>query len=236
MIDISIKNLTVYYDDFKALDNINLDIYKNDFLAIIGPNGGGKSTLIKSMVGLIKYQKGSIYCNEEDVGYVPQHANFDKGFPISVREVIMLGALNKNIKPFTRIGDHYKQRADMLIDQLNLSDIKDKEIGNLSGGQFQKVLIARAMIKEPRILVLDEPTSSIDPESKGEIFKILKGLNDEVTIIVVTHDVKDIYPYINSMAMIDRTLIESKRTINKDSKEFFDLCGCRNNFYTKLGR
>lgn len=236
MIDISIKNLSVYYEDFKALDDINLNISKNDFLAIIGPNGGGKSTLIKSIVGLIDYKEGNIKCNEAKIGYVPQHANFDKHFPITVYDVILLGAIGSKIKPFKKINDSYKVKADELIERLGIKAIKDKEIGKLSGGQFQKALIARAMITDPEILILDEPTSSIDPESKGEIFKILKELNSDMTILVVTHDVKDIYPYINSLAMIDRRVVEYKRSINKDDKEYYDICGCRNNFYTRLGR
>lgn len=235
MIDISIKDLSVYYDEYLALQDINLDIYKNDFLAIVGPNGGGKSTLIKSIIGLVKYN-GDIQCNEKKIGYVPQHANFDKGFPIVVKEVILLGALESAIKPFYRPSEEILSHADFLLDKLNIKAIANKEVGKLSGGQFQKVLIARAMINNPSILVLDEPTSSIDPESKGEIFKLLEELNKDMTIVVVTHDIKDIYPYVKSMAMIDKRLISSKRNINKGSNEFIDLCGCRNNFYTKLGR
>lgn len=207
MYDIVINNLSVNYDLVNALKDINLKIKNKDFLAIIGPNGGGKTTLIKVLLDLLKPNKGSVTKKDNTpIGYVPQFTSFDREFPINVFDTILTGRLPKQIKLFHRYSREDKKSVEVIIEQLGLMELKKRQIGQLSGGQLQKVLLARALVVNPKILVLDEPTTSLDFETKMEIYEILKQLNKDKTIIVVTHDIEEISPYIDSIAYINKTL------------------------------
>lgn len=207
MYEIGINNISVNYDLVSALKDIDFKITSKDFLAIIGPNGGGKTTLIKVLLGLLKPSKGSVTKTEDSpIGYVPQFTSFDRKFPINVFEVILTGRLPKKIKLFQSYSKEDKQYVEKTMEKLGILDLKKRQIGQLSGGQLQKVLIARALVVNPRILVLDEPTASLDFETKMEIYEILKRLNRDKTIIMVTHDIEDMYPYIDSIAYINKSL------------------------------
>ncbi|MGI6777527.1 MAG: metal ABC transporter ATP-binding protein [Acetivibrionales bacterium] len=210
---IEIKNLSVYYGSICALSNINLSVYERDFLGIMGPNGGGKSTLLKTVLGLQKPTEGSVKIFGQTpgktytpIGYVPQFSIFDKDFPISVEEVVLMGRLKGKNCLFHRYSAEDRKIANGLMKELEVYSLRNRQIGQLSGGQLQRVLIARALAVQPIILLLDEPTASLDTESKSGIYKILKELNKRITIIVVTHDMGAVSSYIKTLCCLNGML------------------------------
>jgi zinc transport system ATP-binding protein len=207
MHDIIVKDLIVNYGAVRSLENINFKVEDKDFLAIIGPNGGGKTTLLKVLLGLVEPTSGEIIIDKnKQIGYVPQFASFDKNFPISVMDIILMGRLPKKIRLFKGYTSKDKNQALDIMESLGILDLQKRQLNKLSGGQLQKVLIARALITEPNILLLDEPTASLDPKSKKDIYKILKKLNKDITILVVTHELNDVLEYTNRVAYINKTL------------------------------
>ncbi|WP_102399422.1 metal ABC transporter ATP-binding protein [Haloimpatiens massiliensis] len=216
---IEIKNLTVYYDSLCALEHINLNIKKGDFMGILGPNGGGKSTLLKSILGLIKPSEGSIKIlgnsiNKDccSLGYVPQFSKFDKKFPINVMDVVLSGTLNKKGNFFHRYSSKDREEALKILKALEIDEFKDRQIGMLSGGQLQRVLIARALISNPEVLLMDEPTASLDVSSKAQIYTLLKDLNKNKTVLIVSHDLEFISSYVNSVVCLNKTLYFKDKT------------------------
>lgn len=221
---IEIKNLSFAYDKQLVLENINLDVQKNDFLAIIGPNGGGKSTLLKSILGINAIQSGTIKIldktpklNLSKIGYVPQNTNINTNFPIKVIEVVMMGHIRDeheklNSKSFLhkyfKIGynEFEKSCALSALEQVGMKEFANKKIGSLSGGQRQRVMIARALCAHPDILILDEPTASIDVSGQKQIYDLLKELNKQITTIVVSHDIAVILSYASKVAHINKKL------------------------------
>jgi len=205
--DIRINDLSVSYGAVKALKNITFDIEHKSFLGIIGPNGGGKSTLVKALLGLKKPDSGIVEIKRgKKIGYVPQFAEFDQRFPISVMEVILSGVIKGKKLTFKKYLKEELDYADSLMKRMDILDLKDKQIGELSGGQLQKVLVARSMVAHPDILILDEPTASLDVKVKNEIYNILKCLSEEITILIITHDIAEIFAYVSSVAYINQTL------------------------------
>lgn len=210
---IEIKNLYVYYNDYCALSNINLTVYDRDFIGIIGPNGGGKTTLLKAILGLIKPASGTISIfgkspaeSDVPVGYVPQFSTFEKDFPISVTQVVMMGMLPSRTKMFYRFSKEDYMEAEKIMKQVEIYDIRDRQIGSLSGGQLQRALIARALAVKPKFLLLDEPTASVDTNSKIHIYDLLRMLNEEITIIVITHDLGAVSSHIKTVGCLNREL------------------------------
>lgn len=210
---IEIKNLHVHYDKHCAIFNINLNIHEKDFLAIVGPNGGGKSTLLKAILGIIQPTEGKVLIQGKPpkdahglIGYVPQFSKFDKSFPISVEDVILSSTLGNKRRLFHRYSKDDKSLVTTILDQLNISHLSKRQIGELSGGQLQKVLIARALALDPKILILDEPTASLDSKACKDIYSILKELNAERTIILVTHDIGNIKSNSSTLACINKTV------------------------------
>lgn len=204
---IEVKDLNVYYGPVQALSNINLKVKKGEFLGIIGPNGGGKTTLLKVLLGLIKPDEGNVKINiNTPIGYVPQFSHFDREFPIKVLDVVLLGALEGRIKPFHRFKKNQIKKAEDIMNSLGIIEFRNRQISQLSGGQLQKVLIARALMVEPEIMILDEPTASLDANSKTEIYNLLKRLNKDKTIIVVSHDMGVINSYIHTVACLNKNL------------------------------
>lgn len=209
---IEISHLYFAYDKQSILEDINLTVEEKDFLAIIGPNGGGKSTLLKLILGIIKPQKGSIRVlgkapakSLTHIGYVPQNTNINTDFPIKVIEVVMMGHVEGK-RPLFGYGKHEVLCAMGALEQVGMADYAQTKIGSLSGGQRQRVMIARALCAHPKILILDEPTSSIDITGQREIYELLKTLNEEVTIIVVSHDISVILEYANKAAHVNKNL------------------------------
>jgi len=209
---IEIDNLSFAYEKQTVLENIQLRVKKKDFLAIIGPNGGGKSTLLKLILGIHTYKKGSITVlglapkkSLRQIGYVPQNTNVNTDFPIKVIEVVMMGHVDGK-RPLFGYGKDEELCAMGALAQVGMTDFAETKIGSLSGGQRQRVMIARALCAHPQILILDEPTSSIDITGQREIYELLKVLNEHITIIVVSHDISVILEYANQAAHVNKTL------------------------------
>jgi len=206
---VEIKNLYFKYDKEWILENINLDLRDREFLAIIGPNGGGKTTLLKLILGFLKPSKGEIKIYEKSpiqarhlIGYIPQHTTFSLDIPITVFDIVLQGRLKKN-KLFYSKED--KEKALNTLTTLKIEHLKNKKIKDLSGGQRQKVLIARALATEPKILVMDEPTSAIDINGQKEILDLIESI--EITRIVVSHDIKILFRKVDKIAYINKTAV-----------------------------
>lgn len=207
MYDILVKNLSVYYGPVCALQNINLRIKKNELLVITGPNGGGKTTLLKVLLGMLQPTSGHVLIDQNvPIGYVPQFVFFDRDFPINTFDAILMARLPKKIKLFQSYLSEDKKKAESIMDKLGILELKKRQIGQLSGGQLQKVLIARALIRDPEVLILDEPTSNLDFKVKEEIYKILPVLKENMTILIVSHEMKEILPYVDSIAYVNKIL------------------------------
>ena len=199
---IKIENLNFNYNLENVLKNINLTINKNDYIAFIGPNGGGKTTLIKLILNLLKPTSGQIIINTKKIGYVPQYTNFSLDIPIRVIDVVLQGKLSK-FKFFYTKQD--TKTALQKLKMVNMSDMAYKKISDLSGGQRQRVLIARALLDEPEVLILDEPTSAIDTKGQKEIYQILKDL--QITKLIISHDLNILLEGVNKVAFVSKTLI-----------------------------
>jgi len=209
---IEIRNLSFSYHKQKILEDINLEVEENDFLAIIGPNGGGKSTLLKLILGINPVKDGSIKTfgelpkkNLSKVGYVPQNTNVNTDFPIKVLEVVLMGHIGTK-RPLFGYAKEEKMCAIGALAQVGMEAFANAKIGELSGGQRQRVMIARALCAHPKILILDEPTASIDIDGQRLIYQLLKELNSYITIIVVSHDISVIMQYANKVVHINKRL------------------------------
>jgi len=209
---IEIKNLSFAYGKEPVLEDINLTVEKKDFLAIIGPNGGGKSTLLKLILAINKAKQGSIKVlgkapkeSLRQIGYVPQNTNVNTDFPIKVIEVVLMGHVDGK-RPLFGYGKDEIACAMGALEQVGMADFSQTKIGSLSGGQRQRVMIARALCAHPQILILDEPTSSIDITGQRDIYELLKVLNGHITVIVVSHDISVILEYANKAAHVNKTL------------------------------
>lgn len=201
---IEVKNATVRYGDVLALDRVTFSVESGTFLGIIGPNGGGKTTLIKALLGLIEPDSGEIRIHSDrPIGYVPQFNNFERRFPISVFQVILMGGLSNCHRLFHRYSPEDRAKVEQLMDTLGLTALKNRTISQLSGGQMQKVLIARALMTDPDILILDEPTASIDGVSRTEIYSLLNRLKGEKTILIISHDTGSISSYVDAIACLN---------------------------------
>jgi zinc transport system ATP-binding protein len=218
---ITIKNVTFKYKNEIILDNINLEIEKNDYIAIIGPNGGGKTTLIKLILGLLKPTSGEIILNTKKIGYVPQYTNFSLDIPITIFDVVLQGRLSKYKFFYTKED---KEIAKQKLKLVNMLEYKDKKISNLSGGERQRVLIARALASNPDVLILDEPTSAIDIKGQKEIYKILKEL--KMTKIIISHDINILLEGVNKVAFVSKTLVLHNTPdlhFNRDDGHFCEI-------------
>ncbi|MDO8951794.1 MAG: ABC transporter ATP-binding protein [Draconibacterium sp.] len=206
---IEIQNLTVGYDRTPVLQHVNLDIFENDFLGVIGPNGGGKTTLLKAILGLLKPFEGKIEFRDDikgkkkPIGYLPQVKHIDRKFPITVTDVVKSGLMMSN---GSKSATSAKQKVADLLYEMGIFDIKDKAIGELSGGQMQRVFLCRALISEPKILILDEPDTFVDNRFEGELYEKLRVLNDNVAIILVSHDMGTIVKYVKTIACVNGNL------------------------------
>ncbi|MRT91739.1 metal ABC transporter ATP-binding protein [Ancylomarina sp. 16SWW S1-10-2] len=222
---LELKSLYAGYDDKVILRNVDLIVNKNDFLGIIGPNGGGKTTLLKVILGLIKPFKGSIKFNNADdnlIGYLPQINTIDHKFPIPVREVVLSGLMSHK-KLFGRYRNEDKEKAKGLMDQMGVLHLRDKNIGELSGGQLQRVFLCRAIISDPQILILDEPNTYVDNNFEAELYTILNQLNDHMAIIIVSHDIGTICSHVKSIACVNETLCyHDSNIINEDQLKTYN--------------
>jgi zinc transport system ATP-binding protein len=208
-----IENISFSYEGPPVLESVSLTVAEGEMLGIVGPNGGGKSTLLKIVLGLLKPDGGKVTVlghspreGRGEIGYVPQSTSFSRDFPISVEEAVLMGRLGR-----TRFLGGYTRRdrevATEVMEMTGVCILRERRLGELSGGQLQRVLIARALAGRPQILILDEPTSHMDLRVEEDIFALLKRLNASMTIIVVSHDVGFISRYVTRTACLNRALL-----------------------------
>jgi zinc transport system ATP-binding protein len=221
---VKLNNVCVQYDGTPVLEDINLSIHHDDFLGLIGPNGGGKTTLLKLMLGLVAPSRGEVTILGEPpekgrryVGYVPQHSLFDRDFPINVLEVVLTGRLS-HTKPFRWYNKSDREAAADALRSVEMLDFRDRQIGMLSGGQQQRVFVARALVSEPRLLLLDEPMSSVDTPMQEEFYELLDRLKQRMPIVLVSHDISAVSVYVDKIACLNRKLYyhESKELTPED--------------------
>ncbi|MDD4505264.1 MAG: ABC transporter ATP-binding protein [Sulfurospirillaceae bacterium] len=210
--DIEIKNLSFSYDGVDVLENIHFEYNKKDFLSIIGPNGGGKSTLLKIMIGLLEPKIGSVLLfgqnpqeSSQRISYVPQDTLVNKDFPIKVMDVVLMGRLSKS-KAFSNYSKVDRHIALEMLEKVGMQGFENHKINALSGGQRQRVFIARALCSEAEILFLDEPTASIDTAGQIDVFKLLKELNQTVGIVIISHDINVALNYATKVVHVNKTL------------------------------
>jgi len=209
---VELKNVSLSLNNNVILENVSLNIKEKEFLTIIGPNGGGKTTLLKIILGLIKPDSGNVIVFGKNpykfnvgnfIGYMPQHIQIDLKFPISVFDVVLIGRYNGLFK---RYSEEDKKKVIEALKIVGMENFKDRQIGKLSGGQLQRVLLARALVRNPKLLLLDEPTASVDPEMQEQFYKLIKELNEKMAIVIVTHDVGAVLQYSKSVACINKKL------------------------------
>ena len=209
---IEIQDMFFSYNGKPVLQEVNLTVQQGDFVAVIGPNGGGKTTLLKLMLGLLKPERGSVRVLGEIpdrasrwVGYVPQDLHVNRSFPVTVTDIVLMGKLEPG-KRWGRNSGRERAQAREVLDRMGMGRYADRKIGELSGGQCQRVLIARALVSRPRLLLLDEPTTSIDTRGQADFYRLLQELNRSVTILVVSHDLLVISTYVKSVACVNQRL------------------------------
>lgn len=207
---IEIKNLRVAYEDRTVLHGVNLAVYDRDFLALVGPNGGGKTTLVRCILGLLKPTEGTIVCHSQRqdggqklrMGYLPQYSRIDRKFPITVGEVVLSGL--GGCKPLTAAYTAAdRARARDVMARMGLEGLDKRAIGTLSGGQLQRTLLGRAVISDPEVLVLDEPDTYMDSSSEARLYGLLEELRRTCAVILVSHDAEAVRRLSARVAVVD---------------------------------
>ena len=207
---LSVEHLNFQYENMSTLESVNFQVTEGEFVGIFGPNGGGKTTLLKLIMGMILPQKGDIrlfgHSPKETrhlIGYVPQAMRFDRDFPISVLDVVMMGCLRK-LTWWGRYPADTKQKALRALERVGMAHKAKASFGTLSGGEAQRVLIARAIVDEPKLLLLDEPTANVDPQAQQAIYEQLMEMNKTMTILMVTHDLQTIVDKVGKLLCVQR--------------------------------
>jgi zinc transport system ATP-binding protein len=203
-------SLSASYDSRIVLQDVDFRVSENDFIGVIGPNGGGKTTLLKVILGLIKPSGGKIVFNNElingnSIGYLPQISTGDASYPLTVTDVILSGMMIRK-KIISRMSSSDKKRAQAVVDELGLSDMKRSSLNELSGGEMQRVFLGRAIIGDPKLLLLDEPGNFVDSTFENDFYEKLKDLNRRMAILMVSHDIGIISPHVKSFACVNRKL------------------------------
>jgi zinc transport system ATP-binding protein len=209
---VKLEDVWVQYNGVPVLEGINLAIEQDDFLGIIGPNGGGKTTLLKVILGLISPGRGKVSVlgkppekSRSKIGYVPQHNLFDRDFPISIRDVVLMGRYGKS-GLFRRYNSEDRRATQDALQTVGMLNYKDRQMGKLSGGELQRIFIARALVAEPKLLLLDEPTASVDPAMQTEFYELLEKLKMRMAIVLVSHDISAVSIYVDKLACLNRQL------------------------------
>lgn len=209
---VKLEDVWFSYNNHPVLTEIDMAVYPKDFMALIGPNGGGKTTLLKLMIGLLSPDRGNVqifgslpFKISHRIGYVPQDVNANKNFPITVKDVVLMGRLSPKCK-CRRYLEKDRDAALSALEKLEMEKYANRPVGELSEGQRQRVFIARALVIDPEILFLDEPTASVDTHGQTELFTLLKQLNQNTTILVVSHDFLAVSSYVKSVTCVNRRI------------------------------
>jgi len=210
---VDIRDLCFSYSGKEVLHNIDLCVHEGDFVAIIGPNGGGKTTLLKIVLGLLKPTRGTVLIkdrpprtNVTEIGYVPQQINHNLSFPATALDIVLMGKHRSAGRSVFRHGRQDRHDALRALEKMGIAEFAGRRISDLSGGQRQRVLIARALVTDPELLVLDEPTASIDTKGQRDFYELLRELNENLTILMVSHDLLTISSYVRSIACVNKRL------------------------------
>lgn len=209
---LQLEDISAGYEGKTVLSHIDLTVYEKDFLGIIGPNGGGKTTLIKVMLGLLAPQSGRIRAFRDgqevrsiSIGYLPQYSYIDRQFPISVRETVLSG-LHRQKGLWGRFTAQHHEQTQRIIERMGLEGLEERSIGQLSGGQLQRVLLGRALVSQPQAIVLDEPDTYIDKRFEAKLYELLTEINRECAVILVSHDIGTVMQNVKSIACVEGTL------------------------------
>ena len=228
---VEIRDLWFSFNGVPVIKEANLSVRQNDFLALLGPNGGGKTTLLKVMLGLLKPDQGTVRVFDKKptqvvqrMGYMPQNVSFNQSFPITVLDVVLMGRLRHrgNWSGFTRNDRIEAQRA---LERVEMWAHRKRRVGDLSGGQRQRAFIARALVTDPELLLLDEPTASIDTKGQTDFYDLLRELNETITIVVVSHDLSVLSSYVKCVACVNqRVFYHDAAEITEDMLEMAYHC------------
>ncbi len=207
---VQLEDVWVSLGGVTVLEGVSLTLHEREFVALIGPNGGGKTTLLRVILGLVKPYRGSVEVfglpPEEGrrwIGYLPQYAAFDREFPVTVLDVVLMGRYRGLLKAYTEEDVEAAMRA---LETVGMAEHIHRRIGHLSGGELQRVLLARALAREPRLLLLDEPMSNIDPEMRESLYRLLVKLKERMAILLVSHDIAAVSTYVEKVACLNRRL------------------------------
>jgi len=228
---VRLEDVWVHIDGMPVLEAVNLSIKQHDFLGIIGPNGGGKTTLLKAIIGLIRPTRGRITIfgltpdnGRRFVGYVPQYSLFYRDFPVSVLDVVLMGRLGR-MRPPRRYSEEDMRIAYEALETVEMLEYKDRQIGKLSGGQQQRVFIARALVNQPKLLLLDEPMANVDPQMQKELYELFESLRKQMAIVLVSHDISAVSIYVTKIACLNRKLYyHNTKEISKEELESTYQC------------
>ncbi|MFO8017952.1 MAG: ABC transporter ATP-binding protein [Promethearchaeia archaeon] len=233
---IKLENVSVSYQDIFALMDVNLEVYQGEYIGIFGPNGSGKTTLLKTILGLIEPDEGNIELfgskdiknSRKNIGYVPQNPIVERHFPASVQKVVEMGLYGKIgfLKPLKE-KDHRK--AEKALHKVHMGDYKNRPIGHLSGGELQKVMVARALVSDPKVILLDEPTSSLDFMMTRNLMELMEELNQKynITLLVIHHHIDLLLPYCSRLLLLNRSIIydgkPESEEVHEKIREIFNL-------------
>jgi zinc transport system ATP-binding protein len=224
---ISIKNLWAGYESDMILEDVSFEMFPEDYVGLIGPNGGGKTTLIRVILGLLKPDRGSISVMGEDpkkersqIGYVSQFQVEDKHFPVNVWDVVSMGRLQRRLLKNLRLKTEDKEAIEQALLETGMLDYRKHSMNELSGGQRQRVYISRALVTQPKLLLLDEPTSSVDSRSSNQLYDLLAELNNHLAILLISHDLTAISTYVKTIGCVNRRLVyQGTKEITPDMLE-----------------
>jgi len=210
---VTISDLHFAYNGETVLHDVDLNIDVRDFVTIVGPNGGGKTTLLKLILGLLKPQRGAVAVMGRTpdrararIGYMPQHTDFDQHFPITVQDVVLIGRLHEH-RWFGRYNRRDRDAVVKALADVDLEDVLMRPFSTLSGGQRKRVLIARALATNPDLLILDEPTANLDPSAEKDLYRLLHRLNEHLTILMVSHDLNFVSSFVNRVVCVNRKVV-----------------------------
>lgn len=211
---ISINNMWAGYESDMVLEDVSFEMFPRDYVGLIGPNGGGKTTLIRVILGLLKPDRGSISVMGEDpkkgrsqIGYVSQFQVEDKHFPVNVWDVVSMGRLQGRLFKNLHLTTEDKEAIEQALRETGMLDFRKQNMNELSGGQRQRVFISRALVTQPKLLLLDEPTSSVDSRSSNQLYDLLAELNDHLAILLISHDLTAISTYVKTVGCVNRRLV-----------------------------